>query len=244
MKPQFRKIAADEDLIEVISRPLETNHRASFCQRDLEVMDTIIFHHSETPTGTSVEDINEYHMNQGTVDDPWYMIGYHYAITSPYSTGVTKRAVYSARPIHLSGAHVGGTTYSKNGDEETKRLLKERPVMCGKENEEKIPATDTFNEIGEYKVNATSVAVVIIGNYAPYSHYNRGGFTRSNPRKPSTKLIDMSARLACDLQRKYPRLKTIKWHSYYKATSCPGVIKDNIKKIVEKAKDYQCEFNY
>jgi hypothetical protein len=239
-----RFLSSEDELIKIIPTNLETNKNATFCKRDPEVMDTIIFHHSETPTTTTVSEINDYHLNRGSSSDPWYMIGYHFAITAPYSTGRLKKAVYAGRPIDIAGAHVGGEVYSINGSEETKQLLQASPLLCGKENEEPKIASDTFNAKGEYKINHTSVAIVVIGNYAVKSRHNPGGYSSSRPRRPSSSVLDMSARLACELQKQYPRLKTLKWHNFYKATSCPGLIKNEISKIATLARKYGCTFDY
>jgi hypothetical protein len=56
-------------------------------------------------------------------------------------------------------------------------------------------------------------------------------------------MVEASARLACQLQRSYPRVKTIRYHAYYRATLCPGLIEKRLQQIRNKAKEFGCDFN-
>ncbi len=96
---------------------------------------------------------------------------------------------------------------------------------------------------GKIKANVTTIGLVIVGNYAKFSRHNPNGWTNRNPRYPTKNTQEMLARMSCQLQKKYPRMKKIRWHNFYNDTSCPGNIKDYVVQIRELAKGLGCEFN-
>ena len=229
------------ELINILKISYQRNTEASFCLRPTEMVDTIVLHHSETSSTATAQYINQLHLARGTSDDPWYMIAYSYVINSPYSGGsIPSPLVTEGRPLEIVGAHAGSNVFLPM-DEEQKRLWAEKKVLCGKENEE--PKFDpTLVKEGKIKANVTTLGIVINGNYSPFSSTNPGGYSKKAPRYPTAKTQDMIARLSCQLQKKYPRIKYIKWHSYYHSTSCPGTIKSYIGQIKTKAKRYGCDF--
>jgi hypothetical protein len=233
-------------LVEILKVKLKRNNKAVRCIRNTDVVDTIVLHHSESGTKQRIQDINQYHLNQGTAADPWLMIGYHYTINSPYSNQNFKSSITEGRPIEIVGAHVGGGSYEQPSLE-TRAILEKNPIKCGKESGIQTQAADTFRAVAgiaatEAKANVTTVGIVVIGNYALYSRANPGGFSASKPRIPTKETLELTAKLSCELQRKHPRIKNIKWHNYYKDTSCPGLLKDYIGQIKAIAKGYGCEF--
>ena len=204
---------------------------ASFCKRPEDMVDTIVLHHSETPNTDSPERINDLHLNRGTAADPWYMIAYSYVINAPYSGASSPRArVTEGRPLDLVGAHAGSN------------MWKDGKITCGKENGE-FKVDPTMEKNGQIKANVSTIGLVVIGNYSPFSKTNPNGYSKKKPRYPTLATQDMIARTSCQLQKKYPRMKNIKWHSYYHSTSCPGTIKDYIGRIKTLARKYGCEFN-
>jgi hypothetical protein len=232
-----------EPLIQINTPTLPRDPGAKYCRRDPQVVDTIVFHHTETTSLRTVQDINNMHLDRGTANDPWLMIGYHYTINAPYP-GNTNPApsVNQGRPFDLAGSHAGSDVF-KPASAETKRLMARAGAMrCGPANGPLAEADDKFNAAGNVKANYNTVAIAVIGNYARRSSSNPNGYTGS-PRYPSAQTIDMAARLACQLQRENPRLTEIKWHNYYKATSCPGLIKNRIAQIKQAAARYGCTFN-
>ncbi len=241
----FDFIWANQDLQELV--PIEQvfyerNPKAKFCKRPIEMVDTIVLHHSETTSLTTPERINEFHLARGTKDDPWYMIAYSYVINSPYSQQKNPRTrVTEGRPLGLVGAHAGSNAYVSM-DEEQKRIWELGQITCGTEGSEfkKDPELVKNNKI---KANVTTLAIVVIGNYAPFSKTNPNGYSISNPRYPTLITQDLIARLSCQLQKDYPRIKNIKWHNFYMATSCPGTIQKYIEKIKLLSRNYGCEFN-
>ena len=215
---------------------------ASFCKRPEDMVDTIVLHHSETPSTDSPERINDLHLNRGTPADPWYMIAYSYVVNSPYAGSLTPRArVTEGRPLDLVGAHAGSNIFVPM-DEDQKKMWKDGKITCGKEGGE-FKVDPTMEKNGTIKANVSTIGLVVIGNYSPFSKTNPNGYSKKNPRYPTLQTQDMIARTSCQLQKKYPRMKSIKWHSYYHSTSCPGTIKDYIGKIKTLAKKYGCEFN-
>jgi hypothetical protein len=230
------------ELIKVEQEDYKRNNKAIFCLRPPEMIDTIVIHHSETPPTTTPQEINDFHLARGTPEDPWYMIAYSYVINSPYPrTSIPTSKVTVGRPLDLVGAHAGSNAFVSM-DPDQKKMWEDKKVLCGKENED--PKLDpTLVQDGLIKANVTTIGVVINGNYAPFSQDNPGGYSKRKPRYPSQGTQDMVARLSCQLQKKYPRIKSIKWHNYYHSTSCPGTIKSYIGQIKTIAKGYGCEFN-
>ena len=216
-------------------------NKTSFCIRPPEMIDTIVLHHSETPNTATPEFINQLHLNRGTPQDPWYMVGYSYQLNAPYGNETNVRPrITEGRPLDIVGAHAGSAAFVEM-DEEQSRMWKEGKIVCGKEGGPfKVDPAQLSN--GKIKANVTTIGLVVIGNYAPFSRENPNGYSSQNPRSPTGNTIDMIARMSCQLQLKYPRIKNIKWHNYYHATTCPGNIKDHIGKIKLKAKEYGCEF--
>lgn len=230
------------EYIKVDKVQYERNSHASFCTRPLEIIDTIVLHHSETPSTVSAENINDYHLTRGTATDPWYMIGYSYVINSAYpGASLPKLKVTEGRPLEIIGAHAGTNAFVPMSAEQ-KKIWDEKKVKCGKEGEEG-EFDPTMVKNGKIKANVTTLGLVVIGNYAPFSKTNPNGYSRKNPRYPTKSTLDSVARMSCQLQKKHPGIKNIKWHNYYHNTSCPGLLKNYIGRIKALARMYGCEFN-
>lgn len=230
------------EYIEVERVDYKRNSHASFCTRPVEIIDTIVLHHSETPSTATAERINDYHLSRGTPTDPWYMIGYSYVINSAYpGQSLPKLKVSEGRPIEIIGAHAGSNAFIPMSAEQQK-IWDEKKVKCGKEGEEGI-FDPSMVKNGKIKANVTTIGLVVIGNYAPFSKTNPNGYSRKNPRYPTKQTLDSVARTACQLQKKYPRIKNLKWHNYYHSTSCPGNLKSFIGQIKTLTRKYGCEFN-
>lgn len=240
------------DLIEVQKVSYIRNKLASFCTRPVEMVDTIVIHHSETPSTSTPQNINAYHLNRGSAADPWYMIAYSFIINSPYEGETTPIPKASeGRPFEIVGAHAGSNIFVPM-DAVQKDLWAKKKILCGKENQ--VPKYDsTLVKNKKIKANVTTIGLVISGNYAPYyipgQPRNLTGWKVGDERIPTPDTIDMVSRLSCQLQKKYPRIKTLTYHSYYHTTSCPGTFydkdpkKDYMVKIQQKAKEYGCDFN-
>lgn len=219
------------------------NANASFCKRPPEILDTIVLHHSEGPSTGTPESINNDHLQRGTPDDPWYMIAYSYVVNSPYPGATTPRArVTEGRPLDIVGAHAGSDVYVPLDDEQ-KKMFEEGKIVCGKENGTFEPDPSLYKD-GKTKANVTTLGLVVIGNYAQAGKGNlQFGYPRGKPRVPTKTTLDLIARTSCQLQKKYPKIKTIKWHSYYHPTTCPGDLKNYIGQIKAMARTLGCEFN-
>lgn len=229
------------ELIKISPENYERNTKATFCLRPIEMVDTIVIHHSETSSTTTAAQINQFHLARGTPQDPWYMIAYSYVINAAYSGATTpKSKVTEGRPLGIVGAHAGTNVFIPMDSEQTK-LWNEGKVVCGKEGEE--PKFDpTLVQQNKIKANVTTIGVVVNGNYSPFSRSNPGGYSKNKPRYPTANTQDMIARLSCQLQKKYPRMTYLRWHNFYHETSCPGTIKSYIGQIKTIAKRYGCEF--
>lgn len=239
-QPQVPEWPIEYTKIEKVNYPRNT--KASFCKRPVEVVDTIVLHHSETPSTDTALRINDFHLNRGTPQDPWYMIAYSYTINSPYAGGsIPVKKVTEGRPLDLVGAHAGTNVFVPM-DSVQKKLWDDGKIVCGKENEE-FKVDPSLVVDGKIKANVTTIGLVIIGNYAPFSRQNPNGYSARKPRYPTKETQDLIARTSCQLQKKYPNMKMIKWHNYYHPTSCPGTIKNYLSQIRELTRKYGCEFN-
>lgn len=231
------------ELVSINKVDYPRNRRASYCKRPVEMVDTIVFHHSETPTSTTPLQINQMHLNRGTAADPWLMVAYSYQVNAPYPGSSTPAVqITEGRPLDLVGAHAGtGVFVPMNADE--RRMWDEGQIVCGVEGGNFSVDPAQLDRNGNIKANVTTIGVVVIGNYAPFSRDNPNGYRPSKPRYPTAATLDALARLSCQLQKKYPNMKNLKWHSYYHPTSCPGSIKNYIGQIKTLARGFGCEFN-
>lgn len=228
------------ELIKVQPVTYERNLDVDFCKRPPEMIDTIVLHHSETSSITTPVQINDMHLNRSPA--PWHMIGYSYVVNTPYSGAkVPTASAFEGRPLDFVGSHAGSSAFVPM-NEEQKKMWDEGKVTCGFEGKEFKVNPELLQE-GKIKANVTTIGVVVVGNYAPFSKENPNGYSLKRPRYPTKQTQDMLARLSCQLQKKYPNIKNIKWHNYYHSTSCPGTIKNYIGQIKTLAKEYGCEFN-
>ncbi len=230
------------ELVKIEKVKLDRNSQASFCVRPLEMIDTIVFHHSETSSTTTAEWINDFHLSRGSAENPWYMIAYSYSVNSPYEgMKLPSLRVVEGRPLELVGAHAGTDAFAPM-DEEQKELWDQGKIKCGKENQD-FQVNPRLVKEGSIKANVTTVGVVIIGNYAPFSTTNPSGYSPDAPRYATEQTQDVLARLSCQLQKKYKKIKYLKWHNFYHPTTCPGTIKEYVHGIIMMARKYGCEFN-
>lgn len=229
------------ELIEIKTIDYEKNPNATYCKRPIEMIDTIVIHHSASSSLTTPTEINHHHINRSSNGNEWYMVGYSYLINAPYKGNSSPELqVTQGRPLDIVGSHAGSFSFTKMNNEQ-KKMWNDELIKCGKPEQEFKVDQDLIN--GEkIKTNVTSIGVVVIGNYAPFSPYNPGGYDPKSPRNPTLETLDAIARLSCQLQKSYPRMKNIKWHSYYKDTSCPGNLRERINKIISLSKEYGCEF--
>lgn len=223
---------------------------ATFCKRDPEVVDTIVVHHTATSERTTPEEINEMHLNRNTGGEPWYMIGYNFLVSQDSYTS-SNISYTQGRPVEAAGAHAGGSIVPSK---ETKDLIDKTEISCGSYTNgfETLPMnTKIIN--GKINANQTTFGVAVIGNYAPKKYVKKGGVilieneTGYNPkgkiRYPSDAVLRGVAKLSCEIQKKYPRVKKFKPHQFYKQTECPGSVKQRLSKLVQFAKEFSCDFS-
>ncbi len=230
------------ELIPVATPEYPRNSRATFCRRPIEMVDSIVLHHTATSATETPLEINRAHLNEGTTADPWYMVAYSFLINGAYPGQSSPSPVVSeGRPLEIVGAHAGSNVFVPM-NEEQQRLWNSGKITCGRENGTTV-TNSSLVQSGRIKANVTTIGVTVIGNYAPRSVSNPLGYNRSTPRNPSPRTIESIAKLSCQLQKKYPNMKMIKWHSQYHSTECPGTIKNFIGQIKSLAKGYGCVFN-
>jgi hypothetical protein len=238
---QSTRSPASETLVDIETPELLRNNSASYCLRNTVVMDTIVFHHTETPTTTTVQQINDMHRNQG-----WHMVGYHYVINAPYTSQrffAPRIRVSQARTLGMTGAHAGSKVYSPVTPETYQLLADVNNITCGLAGGTFTNPGDMLNQDSEGLANYSTIGVAVTGNYAEYHRTNNpSGYARGKPRYPSDELIDVFARLACQIQRAHPRVNKLKWHSFYKPTTCPGLIQARLHRIRTAAGRYGCTF--
>jgi hypothetical protein len=236
-------LEAARNLIPIETIRYDRNDNASYCRLNPLVFDTIVFHHTQTTSTTTAQQINQLHLNRGTPDDPWLMIGYHFVINSSYNRGPRVNArVTKGRDLEIAGSHAGSTAFTSINRETRETLERNDSVLCGTKNGQLQIPSDKFNSEGLAKVNYHTIAVAVIGNYVVRGSDNPGGYPPGAPRFPTEDTIEASARLACQLQKKMPRVKKLSYHGFYRATSCPGLIENRLQQIREKAKEYGCVF--
>lgn len=250
----LQKVSAGNDLINVdYDIVYKKNPKATFCTRPADMVDTIVVHHSETKNTDTPQKINEYHLVRGTPSDPWYMVAYSFLFMAPYEGDETPPAkAYVGRPIEIVGAHAGTNVYVPMSTYQ-KSLWTKKQIKCGTKTRQVYDASLVKN--GKIKANVTTIGMVVIGNYSPGGPSNPNGDTRYEPdengnmvakgRKPTDNLLDMYARLACQLQKQYPKITKLSYHDNYHATSCPGELqfKNGMQAIQLKAREYGCEFD-
>lgn len=221
------------------------NANAEYCLRSMLIADTIVFHHSASPETDTAETINSYHLQRGTAHKPWHMIAYHFAINSAYegSPGNFSTQVSRGRPEEMIGAHAGVDAFTNTLTPAQKEVIEKTGINCGKMGGTFSPKTDIFNPQGKTKINNTSIGIVFIGNYSPFSANNPSGFPVNRPRFPAFDSLELAARLICHLQKSNPGLKKITYHGKFRQTSCPGLVKDKLTIIKNIAEKYGCAFN-
>lgn len=230
-------------LIDIQTPAVRRNPAAKFCRRNESVVDTIVFHHSASTNTQTVHDINQAHINRYSPGDPWLMIGYHYVISAPYPGARGTASVTQGRPFNIAGAHVGSDRYMSASSATANLLRLNDGVQCGVQGQRFTIPDDRFNSRGQVKGNYTTIGVVFSGNYSPRSSSNPDGYRGRQVRYLSPAGIESAGRLACELQRRHPRLTKISWHSALQQTDCPGSIRQRIQNIKQVAARFGCTFN-
>lgn len=233
----------EQPLLTINTPSLSRDARAKVCTRNDNVVDTVVFHHSDTPVSATVYDLNDAHLNRSSAGDPWYMLAYHYVINTSYSgQNNVATQVSQGRPFNITGAHAGHLVYHAASAETVTALRQPNAVVCHVGNAPMRPASDIFRN-GQALANYNTVGVVVVGNYARYSADNPQGYPRNQPRYMSSAGVEAAGRLICQLQRQHPRIRNVSWHRAYKPTACPGNIISQIEAIKNVARRLGCSFN-
>ncbi len=263
---EIQRIISSKDLlkrtapiIELTSKPnipvyllnylVNDNIKATYCKRNPNLISMITIHHTYTTKETTPLEVNEYHIdNPDYADDPWYMIGYNYIISETFAGATsTSPKVFQGRPPEMQGAHTGGNKVPLT--QEQTQYMQNEMIECGNKyigfkakNILEMAAKD-----GGVKGNLISYGISIIGNFDYREHtigntIITGGLPPGVPSEPNENTIEAAAKLACDLQKKNPRIKTIVPHSYWKKTYCPGKLTDHLHKMASIAKELGCQF--
>jgi hypothetical protein len=233
-----------EKKVEVIEVDYKVNQGSFYCKRPMDVVDTIVIHHTATSENESPERINEGHLNRSP-DDPWLMIGYHYLVTQKSQRHGLTPKIYRGRPDNYVGAHAGGEAISREYPETLKNKLLTKKISCGRYPGSLHKVNPTLDESGNTRANDTTLAISFIGNFAAFDAVlNPTGYRPVNKvYYPSDESLREAAQLVCQLKNKYPTISKLGYHQQYKATSCPGSVKMVLGKIKSFAKEYGCSLN-
>ncbi|MBL7665876.1 MAG: N-acetylmuramoyl-L-alanine amidase [Bacteriovoracaceae bacterium] len=195
-------------------------NKVEYATRPYNMITTLIFHHTETASNTSVYAINRVHRNK---PEGWLMIAYNYTIQDDESATINE-----ARPPHIKGGHAGteavikmkaeyahindqlpadGIPYGLYTQHLYAQKVQSGEIPADKVEPEKMPriTKDELYKKGGVSANALSMGIAIIGSYTP----------DAVPSHPNELTVDQAARLACHLQFKYPNIKTIGGHRQY-----------------------------
>lgn len=221
---------------------------ATFCMRPPEMVSTIVLHHSATNKDITPYEINSMHLNNGSPDDPWFMFGYNFMVSSHFEGSSKKMPkVFNGRPDYMKGAHAGG--YTKKLTDEEKAFYDTQIIRCGNTDIgfTEMKATEQINAEGGISGNLVSFGVLVPGNFAKPKVRMIDGIpiVESSYKQDQINHAELLkvAKLSCEIQKKYPRVKKIVPHSYFKpSTECPGDIIDELENIAKMAKNFGCHF--
>ena len=242
------------DGVHQLDYPTNKDKDVTFCRRSTENLKYLVIHHSGTDASTTPEQINNYHINYNN----WYMLGYNYLVSTSFNGAqLDAPQVFTGRPPEMQGAHTGSKSVRLLNRDYFD--LKEQTQFCGNEQVGLIAQNmyDYAREIKENKKNQNGVSgnffslgIVVIGNYEPirYKKVN-GTLVPSNLHTeevlvPTKEVIQTVGELSCQIQKKFPNIKTIVPHSYFKNTDCPGRLLQFLKEITDHANSLGCRFEY
>jgi hypothetical protein len=194
----------------------------------------------------------------------FYMFGYHYSVS-----GIGEATLNGGRPIWMKGSHAGATATIED-PQEYEHVDLPKGLWCGKDEQHRYHEKMIANKVprsqwdmskmptlqedqmfidGKLGANATSIGVSFSGDFRKSSK------VPVPKKKVLEKGIDNTAKLICELQNEHPTIKTLAVHRQYGMycnsktgkitvrTSCPGWIMPTVfQKILERAKEYGCEF--
>lgn len=227
-----------------------TSSKATYCLRPPEMVSMIVLHH--TGVSSNPLEINNAHTNNPFNKEPWYMIGYNYIIENDFLQGTKKSPeVFQGRPINMKGAHAGGYTEVLTKNEIDR--LSQYSIQCGNElvGFKTSTLAEQMNPRRQNSVsgNLLSIGIAVSGRFSPVKIRRVAGvavpqsINRTNSSLPSSYEISKVAQLSCELQRKYPNIKKIVPHSYFKNTDCPAALMLYFEEIQAQTRALGCEFD-
>ncbi len=251
-KGDLLKKERPEELIPVEEFKYKTSSEpnSTFCYRDMELVKYIVIHHTATSSKMSPEQLNGMHLNNTSHGEPWYMIGYNYLVSSSYDGASAKAPkIIRGRAENVQGAHAGGWYKDLNTVYDW-RFYQKRNVRCGNPQVgfKTKHALSQTNENFEVNANLISMGIAVVGNYSESYQEEVDGIQIPKNIMPDKKdvltpgKVDAIARLACDIQSRQPKIRTIVPHSFFVRTECPAEIKNFLGQIAQKAQDYGCNF--
>ncbi|MAZ47146.1 MAG: hypothetical protein CME65_01200 [Halobacteriovoraceae bacterium] len=245
----------DNTEVELTDYPRNDRAESTYCLRNPDLISMIVIHHTETPSSSTPQYINEIHLDKVSGGEPWYMVGYNYLISESFNPGEV--SVVQGRPPNIKGAHAGGYTPPLSAEE--RAFYADKTIMCGNRHigftevpvlSTDLPQHNQMNSEGGLSGNLISYGIAVVGNYAPRSYREISGIITpvnlyASPVTPPVSLdvLRRTATVACDLQKENPNIRTIVPHRYFKYTKCPGSIMNNLQTIANLAQAQGCQFD-
>lgn len=222
------------DFVKIFYQDYERNADVEFCRRPIEMVDTIVLHHSATTPARDPSYLNGMHLDEG-----YHMIGYSFVISSPYpGHDHPVSRITAGRPLEFVGSHAGSDVYLPMTPAQ-KKMWDDKKVRCGKIGTE-FSVNSRYEKNGKILANVSTIGVVVVGNYAPATITNINGYVLN--RQPTQQTLMSIAKLSCQLQKKHPTIKKLSWHGSYRKTLCPGDLKKYMSQIKNLTKSLGCAF--
>lgn len=222
---------------------LPQNTSIGYCNRNPDVVDTVVLHHTGTSATTSIRSINHDHSR---VRNPRYrMIGYHYLVYTAYAgSSGPQTQVTQGRPFSMVGSHAGHEAYPREDiSAQTRTIMRETGAFRCYDARGRATRPEASLRIGQVRPsgNTNTVGVAVVGNYEEQGLENPFSEGR---RRPSVATIELLGRLLCQIQRERPRVTRLRVHQDYKRdTDCPGSLEEYLGQIREQAARYGCRFD-
>lgn len=238
-----------DELVQPLTYRTSPDRRATYCKRPPEMATMLVLHHTGVSKYINPYEINEAHINDPTHSEPWHMIGYNYVISDNFLNGTPELPqVFQGRPIDRKGAHAGGYTNRLKSSE--RQFYRQFPILCGNEQIGFTPSTirEQMDSSGGISGNLASIGIAVSGSFTPVRIRNIAGvavadnINRDRASLPTQAQVERVATLACSIQKKYPNVKKIVPHNYFKSTDCPAALILYFNQIKRLAAQKGCDF--
>jgi hypothetical protein len=268
-EPRLKNLSSEPtiNIHEVAYKTNILNENTTYCKRNPELVDTIVLHHTAFRKGP--QSVNDFHLKRGTSEEPWLMVGYNYLVEDDFPSwrdGFKESdppKAYTARPLDIQGAHAGERTEPLTEDQ--KVFYKDKTISCGNNFKgfKELNVLETLDDAGTLSGNLTTFGIAVLGDFSVSKLEKVAGVIVPRVVSGNEKddiisikdeikfdqMIKNIAKLSCDIKKKYPNVKRIVPHQYFKDgneqrehTKCPGYLIDHLDRIALEAKKLGCIF--